>query len=99
MIKHDYTYQERLEDKPLTLDEAITILEDGRPIRRSLRRAAIEVVRKAQVRLNAFDALVAESGDLAKGLEKQVAKNMIDNFEKDTRDMIRLLRERFDINE
>lgn len=60
MTQHDYTYQERLEDKPITLDQAINILADGRPIRRSLRRACIKVIRESQARLNSFEEAFKE---------------------------------------
>lgn len=84
-----------LEEPKLTLEEAITILADGRPIRRSLRRACIEEIRKAQRQLKSYEKLYIQAGSI----EKQIAINVIENFEKDTRDMVRLLKERYNINE
>ena len=84
-----------LEEPKLTLDDAINILADGRPIRRSLRRAAIDVIRKAQRQLKAYENLYIQAGSI----EKQIAINVIENFERDTKDMVRLLKERYNINE
>jgi hypothetical protein len=73
----------------------ITILSDGRPIRRSLRKKCIDVVRKAVNKLYALENLYEQTGNI----EKQIAINLIENFERDTKDIIRTLKERFKINE
>lgn len=83
------------EGEPITLEQAIEILSDGRPIRRSLRRECITVVRKAVNKLYALENLYEQTGNI----EKQIAMNLIENFERDTKDIIKSLKERFKINE
>lgn len=94
-MTHNDTYQNKLQEKPLTLEEAITILSDGRPIRRSLRKKCIDVIRRAVNKLYALENLYEQTGNI----EKQIAINLIENFERDTKDIIRTLKERFKINE
>lgn len=90
-----YPHEERLEDKPISLEDAITILADGRPIRRSLRRACIETIRKAVNKLQAYENMYSDVEEL----EKQVARYLIQSFEIDTNHIISILKERYNLNE
>jgi hypothetical protein len=53
------------------------------------------VIRKAANKLHALENLYEQTGNL----ERQIAMNLIENFEKDTQDIIKTLKRRFDINE
>jgi hypothetical protein len=83
------------EGEPISLEEAITILADGRPIRRSLRKECIYVICKAMFKLRALESVYTKA-DI---LEKQIAKDLIESFEKETKNIIRTFKRRYNINE